>query len=415
MSGHLHRVKLVKEAFDIDTLAEICMADEGFFEKYGTEFKAEKGKGKFAFYFKDNDADILAIAHMDSVQKKKDFGVAKYVNGREVILSPTLDDRLGCYVICELLPKLGIKTDILLTTDEESGNSTARLFQTDKKYKWMFQFDRAGTDVVMYQYKTDEAFKKLEAVGFKTAYGSASDISKLGDLGCLGFNFGVGYDDYHYERAFADLVDVIDQVARFLKFHKVHAREHMAYDKKITSSIHTYTTSFGGRTEVWTPHQTTDYENDYGRWVDRNWIPKTIWNEQLQMYVVNQRLYRIAPDSRPVTDEELLRINSKWSNEKQRMVVVGDHTEAELLTQGRLSLEAADPKDPIERDESTFGEHFGVDLDEPCMCGHSSFVHHRRAVVQRTTTVFNACDFWKCNCKGFLSAHPKTLRNLGPN
>lgn len=417
MSTHLNHIKRVREAFDLNKLAEICMAEEGFFEKYGSAFYKEGGKGKFAFYFKDNEADILAIAHMDSVQSKKDFGVAKYISGREVVLSPTLDDRLGVYVICELLPKLGLKTDILLTTDEESGNSTAKLFQTDKKYKWMFQFDRAGTDVVMYQYENKEALDKLKGVGFLTATGSASDISKLDDLGCLGFNFGIGYQDYHFERAHADLMDVVEQVGRFLEFHKVYCREHMAYDKskRPTSMIHRYS---GG--EVWTPmgDWSNDYESSFGRRLNGIWHPKTIWSERLKMHVVNQRLYQIAPDTQPVTDQELIRANKKWNNAQQKDILTGGNTEAEVLLRGReelalVELEAADPKGKPFGSDDAIGY---PDLDEPCICGHSNFVHRRHAVVQQQP-VINACDFWKCHCKGFISANyrRRTISTLGRN
>lgn len=422
MSGHLHRAKLVKEAFNVDKLATICMASEDDLKVYGTPFFADQGKGKFAFYFRDNDADILAIAHMDSVQKGKDFGVAKYISGHEMVLSPSLDDRLGVYVICELLPALGIKTDILLTTDEESGNSTAKMFQTDKKYKWMFQFDRAGTDVVMYQYKTDEAFKKLTDVGFKTAFGSASDISKLGDLGCLGFNFGVGYEDYHTPRAYAWTEDIFEQVARFMKFHKVYSREHMAYDKA-KPVVTTYYHSTQGHSEVWAPHQTSsyyqphmpDYESDFGRRIKGTWYSKTVWSEKKQMYTVNFHLYEIAPDTEEVPDEVLLKANEIWNNKEQKFKITGGRTPAEILTNARteppiLQLEAADPKgQPFGQSEaivSTSGGSIEVSRNEPCICGHSGFVHTRMAHVQGGRTL-NACDFWKCNCKNFLSVHPK--------
>ncbi|MCP6726064.1 hypothetical protein NL526_28810, partial [Klebsiella pneumoniae] len=67
------------------------------------------------------------------------------------------DDRLGLYYIMEILPSLGINVDVLLTTDEEIGQSSASEFKKaeGKQYNWMFMFDRHGYgNVVMYQYET---------------------------------------------------------------------------------------------------------------------------------------------------------------------------------------------------------------------------------------------------------------------
>jgi hypothetical protein len=424
--GHAARVKAVKEAFDPTVLGQICMAPESYFEKYGEEYKADSGKGKFAFYFQDNKANILAIAHMDSVQDKKDFGFAKYFSGKEMVLSPTLDDRLGVYVICELLPKLGIKTDILLTTDEERGSSTAKLFVTDKKYRWMFQFDRAGTDVVMYQYRTDEAFKKLEEVGFKTGMGSASDISKLDDLGCLGFNFGVGYEDYHSARAYVWLDDLFDQVARFVKFHKLYSREHMVYDKTkshtshVTTNYHGYVPSnYMGGGSIWTPAggggAYGDFESDHGRRINGVWHTKLEWNDNVKLYVVNHALYRLKPDTRPVEDFAILEKNERWSNKDQKFAYLGEYSKEEIIAIARAKpdqtevLEAGDPKESPQlslTERSSVPSTVGS-LDDPCLCGHSRFVHHRIIHLHKNQRVLDACDFWKCNCKGFLEYHPK--------
>jgi len=39
---------------------------------------------------------------------------------------------------------MGLPVDLLLTTGEERGESSAAVFRTRKTYKWIFSFDRLG-------------------------------------------------------------------------------------------------------------------------------------------------------------------------------------------------------------------------------------------------------------------------------
>jgi len=406
----LERIKLVREAFDLDTCMAICTAKQEFFAEYGTEFKKNGGKDGFAFYYKDNGSDILAIAHMDSVQDKPNFDYAKWqFSGREILMSPWLDDRLGVYTICEWLPKLGIKFDILLTTDEEKGKSTGELFVPDpeRKYKWMFQFDRMGNDVVMYQYRNDAALKKLEECGFKTGYGSASDISKMDDLGCLGFNFGIGYENAHSKDAWADLQVATEQVAKFLKFFQKHHREHMVYDKtKKTTTITTYGgySSYGSNQyKSWND----DHESDFGRRVGGIWYDKLIYDEKTRLYVLNQALYKRYPGTMPPSDRVILQRNSTWNQIAQTPMLDGPWTEAQVLAiaKGDLIIVGEEsPKDPLSEPDEPSGGSFTVDhtwdIDEECECHHSRFVH-RRLVNRGNVLYADACDFYRCPCTGF--------------
>jgi len=153
----------------------------------------------------------------------------------EVIYSPTLDDRLGVYIILELLPKLGVTCDWLLTNYEESGNSTASQFSAYKQYNWMFSFDRKGYDVVTYQYQDRKLKKLLNKHGFIVASGSYSDISSLEHLGCKGMNFGCGYHEYHSPNAYAVMSQLIYQVTLFVRFYNsiknTQLRHVKEYDK----------------------------------------------------------------------------------------------------------------------------------------------------------------------------------------
>jgi hypothetical protein len=226
----------VERAIDEKVMQWCCMADDLDFATYGelTELK-NAPKGEDFYIYKDNGLDILAVAHLDSVeQKNRFFRVSDDPRVGDIVCSPSLDDRLGAYVVTELLPKLGIKTDILLTVGEERGNSTAEHFKPPegKQYNWMFEFDRTGTDVVLYQYDTDQRRELLRSVGAQPARGAFSDISYLGHLGCAGFNWGVGYHDYHGPEAWASLHELILQVTRFMRFHERYQTMHMKHDGK---------------------------------------------------------------------------------------------------------------------------------------------------------------------------------------
>ncbi len=209
-------------AFDPEMLKHLCTTWD--FSDYATEYTLP-GKDRF-YWYQDNGSDILAVAHLDSVQDDGTCQVV-YTSAGPLAVSGALDDRLGVYVILDLLPALGVTCDWLLTTDEEMGRSTAEEFAEDfltdhvpsKQYNWIIQFDRGGTDVVMYDYETPELCDLVEQSGARVGQGSFSDICMLEDLGCVGINWGVGYADYHSPRAHAWLSDTFRMVARFLRFH----------------------------------------------------------------------------------------------------------------------------------------------------------------------------------------------------
>lgn len=192
------------------------------------------GEGENRFAFQNNHTRILAVAHLDSVQKMRHFARIT-TDGERWVMSPSLDDRLGVYIIMFLLKELGLKYDILLTDNEESGKSTAQYFKTRKKYNWMFEFDRDGKDAVVYDFwETD--FNKLieETTGFSVSRGSNSDIAYLYELGCKGINFSTGLvkSEGHGQWSRANLEVLQDNIARFLKFYNAFRDTHLPHEKK---------------------------------------------------------------------------------------------------------------------------------------------------------------------------------------
>ena len=186
-------------------------------------------------YYKDNNSRILGVAHLDSCNKFQDY-VEIEIAKNKILFSQTLDDRLGAWLLLELLLSLNIKFDILLTSGEEIGQSTATEFKTQKKYNWIFSFDRTGTDVVMYQYETQKLIGLLKNYNFVTGFGSFSDISYMEHLKCKGFNFGTCYYNYHSKLAYANLTELKTQVKKFLKFYHNLKSIHLKHTEVIKHS-----------------------------------------------------------------------------------------------------------------------------------------------------------------------------------
>jgi hypothetical protein len=230
----------IASAFDADALARICtMPEEDFAHAYGldTFLVAQTSPNNF-YHFQDNGSGILAVAHLDTVGLPHQRQ-ARFVETEDgpVVFSRALDDRLGAYVILELLPKLGLEFDVLLTVGEEMGQSTAAFFDPPRDYYWMIEFDRGGTDVVLYQYEDDETIDLVLESGADVGDGIFSDISYLEHLECKGFNWGVGYRDYHGPRAHAFLADTFEMVSHFLNFHEQNADEYLPHEPQPVVSV----------------------------------------------------------------------------------------------------------------------------------------------------------------------------------
>jgi hypothetical protein len=191
------------------------------------------------FYaFRDNGSNVLAVAHLDTVGKPETRG-CKFLEteGGVVVYSRALDDRLGAYVILDLLPALDINVDLLLTVGEETGQSTARYFEPPKEYDWVIEFDRGGTDVVMYQYEDDDMCDLVRDSGAKVGDGIFSDICYLDHLGVKAFNWGVGYRDYHSARSHAFLDDTFDMVSHFMNFYQANVGTRLPHEEDYTAPV----------------------------------------------------------------------------------------------------------------------------------------------------------------------------------
>lgn len=262
--------KRVRRHFNQKDLKRVCeMHETDFAEAYSTDIVtiAERKSDNFYLY-KDNGSNILAVAHLDTVMPHE-ARTANFVSTQAgpIIFSGALDDRLGAYTILELMPKLGLNFDILLTVGEESGRSTAKFFEAaeDKEYHWMIEFDRGGTDVVMYQYDDADLRERVRKSGARPADGIFSDISYLEHLEIKGLNWGVGYRDYHGPRSHAYLEDYWTMIGHFLKFHEQNKDEYLPHEEQKHWSR--WGSSGGGYSSLWSG----DYESGYKSTRGESW------------------------------------------------------------------------------------------------------------------------------------------------
>jgi hypothetical protein len=270
------RTLLVAEALDREALARVCaMGEREFASYYGLEtVKVPQPKTENFYCFVDNGCDVLAVAHLDTVMPahRRNAGFLDTQDG-PVIYSGALDDRLGAYILLELLPSMGIDHDILLTTGEEIGRSTAAFFAPEKEYNWMIEFDRGGSDVVMYQYDDYDTRGLVRACGARVGEGIFTDICYLDSLEVKGFNWGVGYQDYHGPRSHAYLDDTAEMVGHYLKFHEANSGTYLPHDDAGMA---------WWNDPVYDSKKGVDEVDEEGQWED--WEARTSASEDLSTY-----------------------------------------------------------------------------------------------------------------------------------
>lgn len=163
---------------------------------------------------------VLGVCHMDYVHVPYMFRLEKR---RKRIWTPRLDDRLGLWILLDVLPTIGINLDLLLTDSEEVGASTAEHYKpVEHKYNWLAQFDRRGDDVVTYDYTEANWKKAIRDNGFTPGHGSFSDISKLGHLKVCAMNIGIGYHNEHTSNCHVNFEETTRNIQLFKEFYFEH-------------------------------------------------------------------------------------------------------------------------------------------------------------------------------------------------
>tara|TARA_R100000458_G_C8276085_1_gene251282 strand:- start:370 stop:1344 length:975 start_codon:yes stop_codon:yes gene_type:complete len=222
----------------------------------------------------DRGASILAVAHLDWVHFNPKPWITRQYQNYKIRKCPQLDDRLGAWMCIDVMSRAGIECDVLLCDSEETGNSTAQYFKSPKQYNWIMEWDRQGGGVVMYDYETNELMSALRSYDYKVEQGSFTDICELQDLGCKGFNFGVGYHKQHSHECYANLAETWDSFRKFQSFYHDYKDQHLEHEKVEYQPI-TYFPSY---------HYKWDKKEKYYRKVPQA-QPKYDWDDEPITYV----------------------------------------------------------------------------------------------------------------------------------
>lgn len=211
-----------------------------------------------AFIYAVGTIPVALVAHMDTVfeESPKDRIVTSggktymrperkvtlyYDQWREMIACPDgagFDDRAGIYAIFKIIES-GLKPSIILTTDEEIGGVGALKFVNKVKeplsdLRYIIQLDRRGTqDCVFYDLESPEFQSYIEGFGFKTNWGSFSDISTICPAWKIaGVNLSIGYENEHTTRETLNIqawLDTIEKVKVMLQESDIPFWEYKGY------------------------------------------------------------------------------------------------------------------------------------------------------------------------------------------
>lgn len=166
--------------------------------------------------FIDRGADVLFVAHVDTVQPPKYKRIRRTKSKKaKRLYAQGLDDRLGCLIAYELAERLG--ADLLLTDNEEICHTTAQ-YHDCKDYNWIAEFDRAGNDVVTYDLD-NPGFSTALSQHFKIGLGCYSDICDMKTTACC-VNVGIGYELAHSQDSYVVIKTMESQINRFLAFYE---------------------------------------------------------------------------------------------------------------------------------------------------------------------------------------------------
>jgi hypothetical protein len=235
--------KFLVDAYAFKEVGKLCdslLSPEDILFKVGRDSKRKDKKR------------ILFVAHRDTVigpekgLTKGNQKVQRYFKDAaeteieplyDTLTSPCFDDRLGIFTGVYMFPHIGIDADILLTTDEEIGQSTAGNASLsvikeligwtgeDTPYSHIVEFDRRGEDVVAYHYEDDtkeweEMEEDLKRAGFVIGVGTFSDICSLNFL-AKGINVAVGYHNEHSVDSTCEVEEYLRNLYRYKKFVEI--------------------------------------------------------------------------------------------------------------------------------------------------------------------------------------------------
>lgn len=237
----------IEEIFQ-STAEDLKDALYGEFVELG--YDKEKIFPKRKFLYVEGDAPYMLVAHLDTVHKNIPSVICYSKSG--YMMSPQGiggDDRCGVYIILSLLQKLPFKPYVVFTMEEEIGGYGATSFAgyiEDNKpnLKYIVEFDRKGSkDCVFYNCDNKDFIKYVEKFGFKTAWGTFTDISIIAPkLGAAAVNLSCGYYNPHLLHEYVSLKDVKNIINMSYKMltHECGEFKYIAKANQVANTYYRY-------------------------------------------------------------------------------------------------------------------------------------------------------------------------------
>lgn len=180
-------------------------------------------KGSMYLYGRGN-IPVMLVAHVDTVHTKSPETIL-YDREKDIAWSPAGiggDDRAGVLGLLKIIEK-GYKPHLLFTDGEESGGIGASeaakaLSHEVEKFgiKFIIELDREGShDACFYNCYNTEFEDYIMDFGFKTAFGSFSDISIIcPKWDIAGVNLSSGYYNSHTTKEFIKMKELFTNVKK---------------------------------------------------------------------------------------------------------------------------------------------------------------------------------------------------------
>lgn len=227
---------------------------------------------------------IALCAHLDTVWEgyKGERKHMYYDRYKECMWCPEgagFDDKVGIFLIIKIITS-GLKPNIILCCNEETGglgaHELSKLNCPFPDLKYCIELDRMGSnDCVFYSCDNKDFEKYVESFGFKTNYGSFTDICQYCPAwGVAGVNLSVGYIDEHTtcERLYVkSMLRTLSRVKQMLQAEDIPFFEYVP-------AYYSYGKYFGR----WGSYPTD--EDDYEAWFDGEYMDHKVQCECCKKY-----------------------------------------------------------------------------------------------------------------------------------
>lgn len=184
---------------------------EQLFWQLSKRFKGQTQISRDNFVLVKGVAPVMLIAHLDTVHKQPVREICAVDNGNTLSSPQGIggDDRCGCYALVKVHKQSAVKPWLLFCCEEEIGGIGAQAFcdcyaqgrlpAELSSLKCLIEIDRRGSnDAVFYDCYNPDFEDYIVSKGFKTAFGSFSDISVIAPvLNVAAVNLSAGYYNAH--------------------------------------------------------------------------------------------------------------------------------------------------------------------------------------------------------------------------